>query len=808
MKTFFALTIICFVSALCATRAQAAADQYPGDTSIYGSQTVLDPNVLLIIDTSSSMTDPNQMVTGPGTYSKSQPYYSVTANCGTGWLDNCSSTGVYQVIQSSGTAPVYSFLTDISASTFSTSCNGNNPKSALSGSTGTYTGRMLNANGSCASTGTATYYYGNYINFLYSSGAPMLKLDVVKNVVDNLLKSTTGVRFGVMTYYYPTSHYYSNPGFTQYYGAGGTFLQGVPSGATATYTTTINDMDSIFQGTMTNRTALRRVVRSLYPPGNNPGVIDADDTPLGETLYEAGRYFSGGAPAFNATIGVSGGTYVSPAVPSCRNNYVVFLTDGMSSDEYYTSTPPANNFVPWGDSGVNYLKNSLGSMCTTGNPAVATADCDGDGNEPGLNDITAASLKCFDSSGNPISSCCKDSNGYTVSCTSGQQKYLVYDYSHALDDVAKYLNLGPQKIMTYTIGFGSQIGNTAVLQSASDNKHGNGAYYPATGQTDLTTTFNKIIANILAVDSSYVAPVVPVSPDNRTYGGSRVYMGFFKPMDNSAAWLGNLKKYGLDSSSNITGVDGKPATNSDGTFTSRAQSFWSTVIDQGVVNAGGAGALLQAKTNITTSRNIYTTASKTNGAGLVALNSSSVTTTLLNVPDSPTRTSLLNFVYGLDTSSTASPQPNRSWVMGDVLHSKPLIINYNHYTFCDPSNGVDKCGYTDPPLPTVNEQAPSTNRSRIFVGANDGMLHAFNDWDGNELWAFTPYDMLPNLQLLSTQNQVHSYFVDSTPSVYIYDAGNDGNLSTAGGDKVILMFGERRGGDQVLAHRAPIMFWM
>jgi type IV pilus assembly protein PilY1 len=82
----------------------------------------------------------------------------------------------------------------------------------------------------------------------------------------------------------------------------------------------------------------------------------------------------------------------------------------------------------------------------------------------------------------------------------------------------------------------------------------------------------------------------------------------------------------------------------------------------------------------------------------------------------------------------------------------------------------------------------------IFIGDNDGMLHAFNDCDGSEAWAFVPPDVLKNLQYIP--GSTHAYFVDSSASVYIYDKNHNGTIETdvSNNDKVILIVGLRRGG--------------
>ena len=58
-------------------------------------------------------------------------------------------------------------------------------------------------------------------------------------------------------------------------------------------------------------------------------------------------------------------------------------------------------------------------------------------------------------------------------------------------------------------------------------------------------------------------------------------------------------------------------------------------------------------------------------------------------------------------------------------------------------------------------------RSLIFVGANDGMIHAIDARTGYEVWAFIPYNLLPKLRALNDGQPVEQfdYFVDSSPKL-------------------------------------------
>jgi type IV pilus assembly protein PilY1 len=81
----------------------------------------------------------------------------------------------------------------------------------------------------------------------------------------------------------------------------------------------------------------------------------------------------------------------------------------------------------------------------------------------------------------------------------------------------------------------------------------------------------------------------------------------------------------------------------------------------------------------------------------------------------------------------------------------------------------------------------------IYAGANDGMLHAFDNATGKELWAFIPPDLLPNLQNFSNTLSSLQIFVDGSPKAYV-TYGSNNNVTQA-----ILIFGERRGGNNYTA---------
>lgn len=94
---------------------------------------------------------------------------------------------------------------------------------------------------------------------------------------------------------------------------------------------------------------------------------------------------------------------------------------------------------------------------------------------------------------------------------------------------------------------------------------------------------------------------------------------------------------------------------------------------------------------------------------------------------------------------------------------------------------------------------PKFNEGVLYVGANDGMLHAFDAETGEELFAYVPSTLLTaeggnthaSLSELMDPDYAHRYFVDGTPSVL--------DLSFSGTPKTVLVGSMGAGGRTIFA---------
>lgn len=90
--------------------------------------------------------------------------------------------------------------------------------------------------------------------------------------------------------------------------------------------------------------------------------------------------------------------------------------------------------------------------------------------------------------------------------------------------------------------------------------------------------------------------------------------------------------------------------------------------------------------------------------------------------------------------------------MGDVINSKPIHVGKPPFSYTDAGYSAFKAAQED-------------RKKVVYVGANDGMLHALDAASGEELWAFIPSEVMPNLYKLADTryggtDKPHQYYVD------------------------------------------------
>lgn len=482
--------------------------------------------------------------------------------------------------------------------------------------------------------------------------------------------------------------------------------------------------------------------KQLYKDAVN-GFSPGGNTPLAETLYESYLFYKGAAVKF--------GDDTSPAT----NVAGVFSGSNYVSPIEYQCQ---KNFV---------------ILLTDGEP---TNDTGADSNIEGLTGFSTV-------------------NGGSASCT-----------DNCLDELADYMYTkdcstlaDTQNVITYTIGFHT---DQALLSNAATK--GGGAYYKATDTAGLTDVFTSILTEILAVNTSFIAPAVSVNAFNRFTHRDELYYALFRP-NSRPRWDGNVKRYRLfGNPPEIVDVGNTAAIDPNtGFFTTTAQSFWTPAADApdgDVVKIGGAASMLGLPRAIYT----YTAAADPSNASLTsatnAISDTNVAITKTMLGDAAMtdadRTSLLNWAKGVDVmdsdADTAVDDARR--FLGDPLHAKPLLVTY----------GGDDAN------PDIT----------LYAGTNEGHLFAINTTTGAEVFTFVPQELLPNLLPLYTNssNTAHAYGLDGPLTAWFNDVNHNGVLldglnAIEAGEHVYLYQAMRRGGSNYYAldvsnRSAPVLKWI
>jgi hypothetical protein len=168
-------------------------------------------------------------------------------------------------------------------------------------------------------------------------------------------------------------------------------------------------------------------------------------------------------------------------------------------------------------------------------------------------------------------------------------------------------------------------------------------------------------------------------------------------------------------------------------------------------------------------RNIYTFIPSGGGAGSV-------------IPFTVANAGTLGPVMGTSATTNALITAIRAQPIGAIIGSTPAVMDVPSL---DPPPDDD---YGRADAPTTFAGKYKDRRAMIFVGANDGMIHAIDARTGYEVWAFIPYNLLPKLRTFRDGQAVDQfdYFVDSSPKIAEVKIGSEW--------RSLLLIGEGPGG--------------
>jgi len=497
--------------------------------------------------------------------------------------------------------------------------------------------------------------------------------------------------------------------------------------------------------------------------GNNNADATAEDLAI-YSLSADGRY------ALNAFDGT---TYNGPDLSGCKKNFIIYLSNGAAQD----NTSDTNKATSW------------------------------------------------------------------LSSVGGSTEQIVLSPSGSQDNVgdewARYMKSSPEGITVYTLDIdkvlnGQGPGWTALLKSMASVSGGKYFDVDSSDTANITAAIETALSEILAVNSVFASVSLPASANTQSTFLNQVFIGMFRP-DASALprWHGNLKQYRLgvvDGDIRLLDAKSAPDTainSSTGFITECARSYWtpdstdtywsfrendfddqycaavtgskaSNSPDGPVVEKGAQGHQLRSLTPTQRASRVKTCGSCSDTSSLLSFTSTGET---------PDRADWANGqdLQDEDGDGTASTE-TRSTVHGDIIHSRPVAVNYGGDDF-------------------LGNDGDTSNDSQVVVyySGNDGMLRAVNGnrsasldgyAAGEEIWSFVAPEFKDDFERLYS-NDVRISFpgVAGQPKPYALDGSLtafQGQINTT--DKTYLYATMRRGGRHIYAFdvtdpSSPSLLW-
>jgi type IV pilus assembly protein PilY1 len=514
-------------------------------------------------------------------------------------------------------------------------------------------------------------------------------------------------------------------------------------------------------------------------------------TPLRGALSDAGNFLKGDdAWAFNPNP-FSGSTVTTPQY-ACRASYHIMMTDGIwngngsisspaRADEKTFNLPDGETYngarAPYADSTTKTLADYAMEYWATD----LKADLDNEIKSYTPFKSANAADTYWDARNNPATWQSMSNFMVALGLGSALTKAGITWTGSTFEGTA-YDNL---------------VNGTAWPQAGSDNDNNvydlwhaainsRGEFFSADSPEALTKAFKDILNRIAERQSTAAASgsTTSVSADDPDdpYNLTIVNRSFFPEFDSSD-WSGDVKRRDIE-----RGLQG--------TYT--RTDVWSAKSKMNDVGAEARSILMGGGASL---------------SGLRDFSFSNLTaeqkTTFNTNPDSASgvvdsrgsdRVAYLKGNRSLEGTSVNDFR-RRSSVLGDIINSTPVVVGVPSYV----PYLADNIDGEDGDYIAFREQF-KTRPELVYVGANDGMLHAFFAGDtvdagnvtsqgGREAFAFVPKAIIDNLPKLTSQSYkggAHQFYVDGTPvvrDVYINDSWRTVLIGTlrAGGKSIFAL---------------------
>lgn len=511
-------------------------------------------------------------------------------------------------------------------------------------------------------------------------------------------------------------------------------------------------------------------------------IAPAEGTPLRSGLDNAGRYFAGQTTYNSNSNTLSSTTFTNPITESCQQNFTVLFTDGYWTTDS-ASTPATSINDRDGD---GYANSDNSQKATLADVARYYADHD-------LNASYPNNVPVIDQSGVATGT---ETFQHMITFTAAFGVQGELSDSNDADDLPDtQTDLATLVSSLFTPSYSAKWGKNPWSYDSGkidDMWHAaynsNGDFISARTPKDLVDGLNEAMRTINAMTGSS-ASVAASSGSYRT--DTLLFLAKFLSGD----WTGKLEAYALktDTNGDIT-ISTTPSWDASSRLTQQ-------VADNGFVT--GRQVLSYNPTTVNGSRQgkgiVFNfpspygsaTADQMSAAQMAKLVPNPITTTdsALVVENQNAGTNLVNWMRG--DGSKEADQPGgylrtRETLLGDIINSAPQYVAKPTRLYPD---------YLETAPYSAFRTANATRTPMIYVGANDGMMHAFNATSGSnggkEIFSYVPSSVYGRLTNLVSTGYAHQYTVDG--SVEINDAFFGGAWHT------VLVGGLSGGGQGIFA---------
>lgn len=473
----------------------------------------------------------------------------------------------------------------------------------------------------------------------------------------------------------------------------------------------------------------------------------SNGTPLRRGLERVGRYYDDTLSGFD-----------DPIISECQQNYAVLFTDG----EYNGSSP--------------YLS--------------AIGDEDGDGEYDSLADVA---MYFYEKDLSPL-----DNDVPTTPIDPNDAQHMVsftvaFGITGNLVDTDNDGYPNPELASDDDWHEGSSID---TLQDKVDDlwhaAYNSKGYYVAAQSPDEVAS---AIASALLEIADRVGSAASVATNTGSLNaGSKLFQARF----DSSDWKGQLLAFQINADGTIESEEAweaGDALNQQDWDTGREIITWNPNIDDPAGgDVEGKGIPFRFPTDYT-SPSATTELSSDQIADLLANAPYSVGTGVSSEIDDNQDygEALVAYLRGDDSNElTGQNFRLRNSILGDIVNSDPRFVETPNFRY---PNALESKSYAD------FVSANSARQGVVYVGANDGMLHGFNDDTGEEVIAYVPAAVYENLEHLSSLDYEHRYYVDGGPNIIDVFLPNtvDPDDGSTGVWRTVLASGLAGGGQAVFA---------